>query len=93
VAPAGQDAGLTNLIPGSPRIPVRFLEFAAMQSEQSLNQRCAVCRGRGRRSDGNACRACDGLGKIPGKKVARPESHPWNKRYILQWKRPSGLVY
>ena len=62
------------------------------QPNDNSSRRCAVCRGKGKRSDGHICRGCDGIGQIPAQKI-RPQSvYPMKTRVMVQWKRTSGLV-
>jgi len=62
------------------------------QSHDSASRRCAVCRGKGHRRDGDVCRGCDGAGKIPASKVRSLGTYAVNTGVIVQWKRASGLV-
>ena len=62
------------------------------QPTDKSSRRCAVCRGKGRRSDGNICRACDGIGQIPAQKIRPQNVYSMKTRVMVQWKRTSGLV-
>jgi len=92
----GSSVGVTMWIPfqsvSTSQTQLRRIKSGAMsQLQENSSRRCAVCRGKGRRRDGDVCRGCDGAGKIPARKVRSAGHYPPNTRVIVQWKRASGL--